>query len=67
MIELVFVACLAAAPQECSERALLFTDITPMMCLRHAQPNLARWSNAHPGHDIKSFMCRRVSFVERDT
>lgn len=66
MIELLFVACLANAPDACSEQSLLFTDITPMMCLMGAQPELAKWSNAHPGYDIKSYKCKTVSFAERD-
>lgn len=66
MIELMFVACLATAPEECSERSLLFTDVTPMMCLMGAQPELAKWVNQHPTYEIKSFKCRAVSFSERD-
>lgn len=66
MIELLFVACLANAPEECSERALMFTDVSPMACLMGAQPELAKWTNTHPGYEIKSFRCKTVSFAERD-
>lgn len=67
MIELLFVACLATAPDECRERSLVFTDISPMQCLMGAQPELAKWSATHPNLQIKSWRCRTVSFAERDT
>ena len=66
MIELLFVACLAASPENCSERSLVYTDITPAMCLMGAQPELAKWINAHPNYRIQSWKCRQVSFAERD-
>lgn len=66
MIELLFVACLATAPDQCRERSLVFTDITPMQCLMGAQPELAKWTNQHPNLEIKSWRCRTVSFAEKD-
>lgn len=65
MIELLFVACLATATDECRERSLLFTDITPMQCLIGAQPELAKWSENHPNMEIRSWKCRSVSFAEK--
>lgn len=66
MIELLFVACLATSPDNCSERSLVFTDVSPMQCLMGAQPELAKWANAHPNFEVKSFKCRTVSFAERE-
>lgn len=66
MIELVFVACLVSAPEDCQERGLLFTDVSPMQCLMGAQPELAKWVESHPNQQIKSWRCRTVSFAERD-
>jgi hypothetical protein len=66
MVELLFVACLATAPEECRERSLLFSDITPMVCMMGAQPELAKWASTHPKFDIKSWKCRSVSFAEMD-
>ena len=66
MIELLFVACLAASPGDCRERSLVFTDITPQMCLMGAQPELAKWVSAHPKFTIQSWMCQQVSFAEMD-
>jgi hypothetical protein len=31
-----------------------------------AQPELAKWVNAHPAFTIQSWKCRRVSFAEMD-
>lgn len=66
MIELLFVACLTTAPDECRERSMVFTDITPMTCLMGAQPELAKWVNAHPNFMVQSWRCRAVSFAEMD-
>jgi hypothetical protein len=66
MIELLFVTCLAGAPNECQEHSLLFTDVTPMQCLMGAQPELAKWVATHPNHQIESWRCKMVSFAERD-
>lgn len=68
MIELLFVACLASSDgQDCREQSLIFTDITPMMCMMGAQPQLARWAATHPDHTIKSWKCRAVTFTEMET
>lgn len=66
MIELLFVACLAASPEECRERSMVFTDITPMACLMGAQPELAKWAATHPAYTIENWRCRAVSFAEVD-
>lgn len=67
MIELLFVACLAGSPEECRERSLIFSDITPMQCLMGAQPVLAKWVETHPNERIRTWRCRTVSFAERDS
>ncbi len=66
MIELLFVACLSTSPDECRERSLVFTDVTPMACMMGAQPELAKWVEAHPNFTIESWRCRMVSFAERE-
>jgi len=58
MIELVFIACLAAQPATCEERALTFVDTPGVMdCLFTAQPRLARWSESHPDWRIARWRC----------
>lgn len=66
MIELLFVACLATAPEQCEQRSLLFTGISPNQCMMGAQPELAKWISTHPNEKIKSWQCRMVSFAERE-
>ena len=66
MIELLFVACVAAEPSDCRERSLLFTDISPMVCMMGAQPELAKWSAQNPEFTIRKWRCQAVSFTERD-
>ncbi|MGB3243545.1 MAG: hypothetical protein WBB25_03350 [Sulfitobacter sp.] len=66
MIELLFVVCLASDPNQCRQRSLVFTDVSPTQCLMGAQPELANWIATHPNQQIKSWKCRTVSFVERD-
>ena len=66
MVELLFVACLSGAPENCLERSLVFTDVTPMACMMGAQPELAKWAASHPNHTIQSWKCRTVSFAEME-
>ena len=55
-VEPVFVACLAASPEGCrEERHLLAEPVTPMGCMIHPQPVIARWSEAHPGWVVRSW------------
>lgn len=65
MIELLFVVCMATAPDECRERSMTFSNITPMQCLMGAQPELAKWSASHPNLEIKSWRCQAVNFAEQ--
>lgn len=67
MIELLFVVCALGQPDDCRERSLIFTDVTPMQCLMGAQPELAKWSNAHPNDVITSWRCQMVNLAQQDT
>lgn len=58
MIELVFVACLSAAPTTCERRAMQFADLTPAACTMGAQPELARWVGEHPDWRIQRWTCQ---------
>lgn len=67
MIELVFIACLATAPDHCETKALQFAEnISPGRCLMGAQPRLAEWTNTHPNWRVKRWKCRTLNFAERD-
>lgn len=67
MIELLFMACLSRAPEQCQERSLLFTDSTPMACMLEAQPELAKWTMSHPAFRVTRWRCRSVLKNERET
>lgn len=60
MVELLFVACLSADPTACQERSLVFSDVAPRTCVTGAQPELARWVEAHPRYAIRRWTCRSV-------
>ncbi|EPX76103.1 hypothetical protein [Salipiger mucosus] len=60
MIELLFVTCLSAAPDQCRERSLIYTDITPMTCMMGAQPELAKWSQSNPKYEVRGWKCRAL-------
>ncbi|OIQ28883.1 MAG: hypothetical protein BM562_12035 [Alphaproteobacteria bacterium MedPE-SWcel] len=66
MIELLFVVCLSGQPTACSERSMVFVDVSPQTCLMGAQPELAKWVNTHPRHEIKSWRCRAVNGIEQE-
>ena len=66
MIELLFVTSLATAPDQCQERSLLYTDISPMTCMIGAQPELAKWTAAHPAFEIAGWRCRTLKPGELD-
>ncbi|MBU2961099.1 hypothetical protein KO516_09765 [Citreicella sp. C3M06] len=66
MIELLFVTCLSMAPDQCQERSLLFTDMSPMACMMGAQPELAKWSESHPRHIVSGWKCRSLRPGEHD-
>ncbi len=58
MIELVFVACLAATPTTCEERRMQYVNVSLMECMMGAQPQLAQWSETHPGWRVGRWQCR---------
>jgi hypothetical protein len=59
MIELVFTACLVAAPDACEERSLTFlAQSGPVACLVQAPPELAAWVGQHPGYTIAAWRCQ---------
>lgn len=66
MIELIFTACLVTSPERCEERNLTFMEpLSPMQCLMGAQPELAKWSEAHPKWQIGRWKCQSVRTASR--
>ena len=66
MSELLYVACLSTAPDQCQERSLLFTDISPMTCMMGAQPELAKWTETHPAFRVTGWKCQMVNPNEKE-
>lgn len=67
MIELIFVACLAASNSTCGEKQILqLPGIGLMGCMTTAQARLAQWSEAHPGYEIARWSCGWSNPDERE-
>ncbi len=67
MIELVFTACLLSGDSVCTERKLTYVEnISPMMCMMHAQPELAKWNEGFPKWQVKRWSCKMVDFTVVD-
>nr|WP_299846760.1 hypothetical protein [uncultured Roseovarius sp.] len=66
MIELIFLACLGAPPENCEERSLVYTDVSPVACLMGAQPELARWVSTHPRWRVARWRCAYVRQDQKD-
>ncbi|WP_118133503.1 hypothetical protein [Oceanicella sp. SM1341] len=61
MIELIFVACLQSSPSHCEQNAVQYAEpISAMACAMGAQPELAKWSETHPGWTIAQWKCQSV-------
>lgn len=60
MIELVFVACLATAPEDCREQSLVYSDVPLGLCLMRAQVELAQWAGNHPDWQIDRWSCHAL-------
>ena len=59
MIEPVFTVCLIARPTDCEERHLTFlAEASPVACLILAPPELAAWTDKHPGYSIAAWRCQ---------
>lgn len=59
MIELVFIACLHAAPSACEERSIAYLGEASLAgCIVRAQPDLAVWSETHPNLHVTRWSCR---------
>jgi hypothetical protein len=65
MVELVLIVCLHAAPDRCEERSIgLYPDMTAMTCMMQGQPQIAVWTESHPGHRVARWTCRDSSTRE---
>jgi hypothetical protein len=59
MIELIFTACLFAAPEDCKDVHLSLDDqsVTATACLMSGQPLIAAWPGQHPNWQVIRYRC----------
>ena len=59
MIELVILACLAAAPSDCRETRLSYSsaEVSLLTCMQSGHFEVARWQTEHPGLQVKRWKC----------
>ena len=61
MISVVMSVCLAAQPTVCKDVSLQFAaeieNVTPFMCNRYAQPEMAKWIAEHPKWKLTRWKC----------
>ena len=62
-IELIIVACLATAPDDCREHRLRLTiqGGDPAGCMYSSPPRVARWLVMHPKWQLRSWRCAIAS------
>jgi hypothetical protein len=62
MIELVFIVCLASAPDQCKDIHLTYAEeyATTMQCMTRGQPQIAQWINEHPVWTVKRWYCSPI-------
>ena len=65
MIELSAIVCLVIGG--CKDISLVFgaESVTPMQCMMQSQTMLAKWTNEHPGWQVKRWSCGIVGRYAR--
>ena len=66
-MELIVVACLLSAPEECRTHHLRLTlrGGDPALCVRSSPARIARWQSLHRKWRVKSWSCALVGEDER--
>ncbi|MEM7505203.1 MAG: hypothetical protein AAF415_00545 [Pseudomonadota bacterium] len=66
-MELIVIACLLSAPQECQSHhlRLTLTGGDPGQCMYSSLPRVSRWQVMHPKWKVKSWHCALVGLEER--
>ncbi|MEM0922081.1 MAG: hypothetical protein AAGI13_03495 [Pseudomonadota bacterium] len=66
-MELIVIACLLSAPQECREHRLRLTldGGDAGQCMYSSPPRIARWQEMHRKWKVKSWYCALVGVEER--
>ena len=59
MIKLTILACSILHGAECREFSAVH-DVSLMICVTRAQPQLAKWQRSHPNWKIAKYTCSQV-------
>lgn len=67
MLELLVSVCLISDPTQCKDVNLVYTDeaLTPMQCMMGAQPEIAKWIEAHPQWTLKRWTCQKAGLFAK--
>jgi hypothetical protein len=67
MIELILATCLLDEPTACKEVSLIYSveSVTLMQCMMGAQPEIARWSEAHPKWRVTRWSCAMAGQIAK--
>lgn len=67
MLELLVSVCLLSDPTRCKDVSLVYSDenLTPMQCLMGAQPEIAKWIEAHPQWALRRWTCQRAGLFAK--
>lgn len=59
MVELLFIVCLATAPDRCHQErpAFLGPYPHPLSCMREGQFHAVAWQTDHPGWTVRRWTC----------
>lgn len=55
---LIISTCLISEPTNCRDVELIYEEMNPMQCMWGAQPEIAKWMEAHPKWTLKKWKCK---------
>ncbi len=67
MIQLILIACAMHSPHNCKQEKLTFHQpgLTVHACIMKGHFELAKWSNGHPGWEVKRYRCAKVDLFAK--
>lgn len=67
MLELLVSVCLISDPSRCKDVSLVYSaeNLTPMQCLLGAQPEIAKWVEAHPQWAPRRWTCQKAGLFAK--
>ena len=67
MIELVVSVCLISSPDQCKDVSLIYSaeSVSSLQCVMGAQPEIAKWKEAHPKWHVKRWTCQPAGRIAK--